>query len=120
WPMTGTIGSKIYVVGGYTATAPVADNQVYNPTTNTWTTGAALPTSMAQGATAVVNNVLYVFGGSADGGGTVTNAEWAYNPTTNSWSSKAAMPTARCSSVAVVEKGIAYVIGGYNGSRLNT
>ena len=29
---------------------------------------------MAQGATAVVNNVLYVFGGSADGGGTVTNA----------------------------------------------
>ncbi len=120
WPMTGTIGSKIYVVGGYTATAPVANNQVYNPTTNTWSSGAVLPTAMAQGATAVVNNVLYVFGGSADGGGTVTNAVWAYNPTTNSWSSKAAMPTARCSSVAVVEKGIAYVIGGYNGSRLNT
>ena len=68
WPMTGTIGGKIYVVGGYTATEPVANNQVYNPTTNTWSSGAALPTAMAQGATAVVNNVLYVFGGSADGG----------------------------------------------------
>ena len=119
WPMTGTIGGKIYVVGGYTATAPVANNQVYNPTTNTWSSSAALPTAMAQGATAVVNNVLYVFGGSADGGGTVTNAVWAYNPTTNSWSSRAAMPTARCSTVAVVEKGMVYVIGGYNGSRLN-
>ncbi len=120
WPMTGTIGSKIYVVGGYTATAAVANNQIYNPTTNTWSSGTAFPTSMAQGATAVVNNVLYVFGGSADGGSTVTNEVWAYNPTTNSWSSKAAMLTARCSSVAVVEKGIVYVIGGYNGSRLNT
>jgi N-acetylneuraminic acid mutarotase len=120
WPMTGTIGSKIYVVGGYTATVAVANNQIYNPTTNTWSSGAALPTAMAQGATAVVNNVLYVFGGSADGGGTVTNAVWAYTPSTNSWASRAAMPTARCSSVSVVEKGIAYVIGGYNGSRLNT
>jgi uncharacterized repeat protein (TIGR03803 family) len=120
WPMTGTIGSKIYVIGGYTATAAVADNQIYNPTTNTWTTGAVLPTAMAQGATAVVNNTLYIFGGSANGGGTVTNATWAYNPTTNKWTSKSAMPTARCSMEAVVEKGIIYVIGGYNGSRLNT
>ena len=120
WPMSATIGSKIYVVGGYTATAAIANNQIYNPTTNTWSTGTAFPTPMAQGATAVVNNVLYVFGGSSNGGSTVTNAVWAYNPTTNAWTAKSAMPTARCSMTAVVEKGIAYVIGGYNGSRLNT
>ncbi len=120
WPMSGTIGSKIYVVGGYTASVAVANNQIYNPTTNTWSTGTAFPTPMAQGATAVVNNLLYVFGGSSNGGGTVTNAVWAYNPTTNAWTPKSAMPTARCSMEAVVEKGIVYVIGGYNGSRLNT
>ncbi len=120
WPMSGTIGSKVYVVGGYTASAPVASNQIYNPATATWSSGAVLPTAMAQGASAVVNNVLYVFGGSADGGSTVSNAVWAYSPATNNWTSKSAMPTARCSSVAAVEKGIVYVIGGFNGSRLAT
>lgn len=121
WPMTGTIGNKIYVVGGYTSSVGVTDNQIYTPSTNTWSTGAPIPTATAQGATAVVNNILYIFGGSDNGGGTVTNAVYAYNPTTNSWSTKMAMPTARCSAVAVVEKGIVYVIGGFNsGNRLGT
>jgi uncharacterized repeat protein (TIGR03803 family) len=120
WPMTATIGNLIYVVGGYTTSAAVADNQIYNPATNKWTTGTALPAATAQGATAVVNNILYIFGGSDNGGGTVSNAVYAYNPTTKAWASKTAMPTARCSVTAVVEKGIVYVIGGYNGNRLNT
>ncbi len=121
WPMTGTIGNSIYVVGGYTSSAVVANNQIYNPVTNAWTTGPVIPVATAQGATAVVNNILYVFGGSANGGGTVTNAVYAYNPATKTWSTRSAMPTARCSAVAVVEKGIVYVIGGYNnGSRLAT
>ncbi len=121
WSMTGAIGNQIYVVGGYTASVGVTDNQIYNPAKNTWSAGAPIPTATAQGAAAVVNGILYVFGGSDNGGGTVTNAVYAYNPATNSWSSKAAMPTARCSAAAVVEKGIVYVIGGYNsGNRLNT
>ena len=84
WPMSGTIGTKIYVVGGYPATAAVANNQIYNPTTNTWSTGTAFPTPMAQGADrGCEQRTLYVFGGSSNGGSTVTNAVWAYNPTTN-------------------------------------
>ena len=96
------------------------DNQIYSPL-NTWSSGAALPTGTAQAAAAVVNNILYIFGGTNDGGVTLFNAVWAYNPKTNSWSSKAAMPTARCSVAATVEKSIIYVIGGYdNRHRLNT
>jgi N-acetylneuraminic acid mutarotase len=121
---TGVLTGQIYLVGGYQSGAvAVADNQIYNPVTNTWSTGAALPSATAQGASAVVKNVLYVFGGSNNVGSTVTNAVWAYNPK-NAWSSKAAMPTARCSAAAVVEKNIIYVIGGYSpsggGTRLNT
>ena len=118
----GVIKGQIYVVGGYTATAVAANNQIYNLTTNTWSSGAALPTPMAQGASAVVKNVLYVFGGSSDGGSSVSNAVWAYNPKTNSWSARAAMPTPRASTAATVEKNIVYVIGGYSpsGGRLNT
>jgi N-acetylneuraminic acid mutarotase len=69
----------------------------------------------------VVKNVLYVIGGSNNGGGDLFNAVWAYNPKTKAWTSKAVMPTARCSAAATVENNIIYVIGGYaSGVRLNT
>lgn len=121
WSSAGVIGSKAYVVGGYTGGPASTDNQIFNLANNTWTTGAALPTATAQATAAVVSGTLYLFGGSNNGGGTVFNTVWAYNPTTNAWSSKAAMPTARCSAAAVVSGGIVYVIGGYSGgSRLST
>ncbi len=121
WSAAGVIGSKIYVVGGYTKTAAVANNAIYDPAKSSWSAGAPIPSATAQAANAVVNGVLYIFGGSTNGGGAVTNAAWAYDPTKNTWSAKSSMPTARCSVVAVVENGIIYVIGGYNnGSRLNT
>lgn len=120
---TGVIKGKIYVVGGDNGSVPIADTQIYDTVTNTWSTGAALPVATIDAASAVVKNVLYVFGGTPDDGTTVTNAVWAYNPKTNKWSAKSAMPTARDSVAAVVEKNIVYVIGG-NGSngvlRLNT
>jgi uncharacterized repeat protein (TIGR03803 family) len=121
WPAVGVIGTKVYVVGGYTGGPASTDNQIYSPATNAWTSGAALPAATAQATAAVVKNILYVFGGSNNGGDTVFDTVWAYNPGTNSWSSKTAMPTARCSAAAVVASGLVYVIGGYSGgNRLGT
>jgi uncharacterized repeat protein (TIGR03803 family) len=117
------LSNQIYVIGGVNAANTViADTQIYNPTTNTWSTGVSLPTPTAGGAAAAVNGVLYVIGGSSTAdGSTQTNAVWAYSPKTKSWSAKAAMPTAREGAPAVVENNIIYVIGGYaNGNRLNT
>lgn len=120
FPATGLASGKIYVAGGMTNSAPVANNQVYNPATNTWNAGASLPVPTYGGASAVVGNVFYVFGGYLSGV-TPTNAVWAYKPSTNTWTAKATMPTARGSAVAVVKGTVIYVIGG-NGStnRLNT
>lgn len=120
----GVISGQIYVVGGYPGSGysvPVADNQIYNPVTNTWSSGAALPTGTAQSVAAVVNNVLYVIGGSTNGT-TYTNATWAFNPKTKTWSAKAAMPTARADAGIAVENNTIYVVGGYSttGGRLNT
>ncbi|MGA9355474.1 MAG: kelch repeat-containing protein, partial [Terriglobales bacterium] len=114
---TGVLKGEIYLVGGQNSSGTViADTQIYNPATNTWTTGVSLPTATADGAAAVVKNILYVIGGDTSGG--ATNAVWAYNPKTKTWSGKAAMPTVRDSIGAVVEKNIIYVIGGeVNGSR---
>ena len=119
---TAAIGSKIYVVGGGTASGNIATNQVYNAASNTWTTAAPLPASTAGGSAAVVKGILYIFGGySGTTSGTAVNAVWAYNPATNTWAPKSAMPTARGSTTAVVSGTKVYVIGG-NGSttRLNT
>ncbi len=119
---TGAIGTKIYVVGGATASGNIAANQVYNTATNAWNTAAALPTALAGGSAAVVNNILYIFGGySGSTSGSAVNTVWAFNPATNAWTAKANMPTARGSIAAVVSGTVVYVIGG-NGStlRLNT
>jgi hypothetical protein len=118
------IRGKIYVVGGYPTSGysvPLAGSQIYNPVNNTWSSGAALPTGTAQAVATVVNNVLYVIGGTTDGK-TRTSAAWAFNPKTKTWSAKAAMPTARADAGAGVENNIIYVIGGASttGGRLNT
>jgi uncharacterized repeat protein (TIGR03803 family) len=118
---TGTIGSTIYMVGGATASGNIATNQTYNVTTNTWGTAAALPAALAGGSSAVVNKILYIFGGYSGTSETAVSSVWAYDPSTNAWTAKSDMPTARGSSTAVVDGTIVYVIGG-NGSslRLNT
>jgi uncharacterized repeat protein (TIGR03803 family) len=117
FPAAGFIANKIYLVGGVTSTAIVADNQVYTPATNTWATAAVMPTPVWGSASAVVNGILYVIGGYTTTSNTPTNVVQAYNPTTNTWSTKTAMPTARGSAAAVVDNGLVYVIGG-NGSTL--
>lgn len=120
---TAVLKGEIYVIGGWigvSETTTIADTQIYNPATNSWTTGVPLPNPIADGAAAVVKNVLYLIGGTPDGS-TESNAVWAFNPKTKTWSSKAAMPTARASMSAVIEKNKIYVVGGYaNGLRLNT
>ena len=119
-PATGVIGGQIYVVGGYNGNAPLAETQIYNPTTNTWTTGVALPTATNGASGAVVKGILYVIGGSQDGSQSQTNAVWAYNPKTKTWSGKAAMRTARQDAGIAVENNIIYVVGGWaNGNRLD-
>ena len=116
---TGLISGKIYVVGGFAAngSAPVDNNQVYNPANNTWTTATAIPTPVDAPASAVLKGLLYVIGGYEGSSGTPSSLVQIYNPTTKAWTTGAAMPTARGSVAAVVDGTSIYVIGG-NGSTL--
>lgn len=115
FPATGYIGGKIYVVGGVSSAAVVADNQVYKPATGAWSTAAPIPTPVYGSASAVVKGILYVIGGYA--GSSATNVVQAYDATTNEWTTKAPMPTARGSAAAAIDGGMIYVIGG-NGTTL--
>lgn len=115
----GAVGTKVYVVGGFTTAGggAVSNTQIYNTTTNTWTSGAPIPTPVSGAVGAVVSGQLYVIGGYEGSSGTFANLVQIYNPSKNTWTSGATMPTPRGSAAAVVDAGAIYVIGG-NGSTL--
>ena len=108
----GAINGKIYVVSGATVSGLTTVNEIYSPATNTWTTGAPIPTARFAVAGAVVNGILYVMGG-ADSAQTPFSVVEAYDPMTNTWTTKAPMPTPDDSMTAVVENGFIYVVGGF-------
>jgi N-acetylneuraminic acid mutarotase len=58
---------RIYLMGGVTTNGPnssvVAANQVYDPETDSWTQGAAMPEARLFTSIAVLDDKLYVIGG---------------------------------------------------------
>jgi N-acetylneuraminic acid mutarotase len=108
------VGGKIYLIGGLDASyVDVANNEVYDPSTDTWEALAPMPTPRAFPFSAVVNETIYVMGG---GYPSATTKVEAYDPKTNSWdTTKIDLLLARIASNAAVVGGIIYhVAGSYN------
>jgi N-acetylneuraminic acid mutarotase len=82
--------------------------EAYDPSTNSWTTKAPMPTARTSLAVGVVSGILYAVGGY--NGYALTVVE-AYDPKTNRWTTKASMPTALegGSPAAGVVNGLLYV-----------
>jgi N-acetylneuraminic acid mutarotase len=103
---------KIYVVGGYLDDrVPTNRLFIYDPSQNTWTEGASMPTTRAALVAKFINGILYAVGGANLDFKKLSTNE-AYNPSTNTWSSKALMPTARNHLSSAVVDGKLYAIGG--------
>jgi Kelch motif len=87
---------KIYVIGGYVNGATTPSNLVeeYDPTTNTWSYKATIPTARARMKAVKSGNLIYVMGG-VNALGNALNVMQIYNPATNTWSTGPAMPTAK-------------------------
>ena len=62
----------LYVIGGYFLNSFSSDVQAYNPSNNSWSIGASMPTARAYLGVAVVNDVLYAIGGFDDQNGLST------------------------------------------------
>ncbi|HEX7483117.1 MAG TPA: kelch repeat-containing protein, partial [Candidatus Bathyarchaeia archaeon] len=64
------VDDKIYLIGGkkYSSTTPFFNetniNEVYDPTNDSWTTKTPVPTSVQGYASTVLNDKIYVMGGS--------------------------------------------------------
>ena len=108
-------GGKIFVFGGCTGTVstPSVTGEVdmYDPQTNTWTTGlAAMPTARTSLAAGHSGNKVYAIGGW-DGFSPLSVNE-VYDIPSNSWSTNTPMPTARLEARVHSHGGRIYVVGG--------
>lgn|GEM_PF-1481427 len=95
----------------------VTDVQIFNTTTNTWSTGPALPVARDGGAAVLVNNKIHFFGGLMPNRRTASSAHYMLdlNNHTAGWTLRAAMPDPRNHFAAVRLNGKIYAIGGqYN------
>ena len=121
------IGSKIYVVGGATedpaftgSFVPVANLQIFDTTSLTWTSGTPLPQALMQCAVTSRNGKLYVFGGlKATGTNSYAAVPTAYvfDPAANAWNTIASLPNATAyAGIAPTASGKFWVMGGFSSS----
>ncbi|TRZ51781.1 MAG: hypothetical protein D4S01_04105, partial [Dehalococcoidia bacterium] len=92
------VEGKIYAIGG-TNGSYLNTNEMYDPTTNTWTTKKSMPTARKGHAIAVYQNKIYVIGGVIGSSDPVssgyTGVTEVYDPLTDTWETMEPMPTAR-------------------------
>jgi N-acetylneuraminic acid mutarotase len=96
---------KIYVIGGTVhqyhpdttySIGISATNQMYDPSTDTWTTKASLHTARTSVTANVVGDKIYVISGLVDNSPPApkfTDTTEVYNPQTDTWSTAASIPT---------------------------
>ncbi len=89
---------RIFYIGGRTTggNATVATTRIYDPGTDTWSTGTDMPTATRSAAcdTDAAGNFI-IFGGNTAAGTLATDAVLAYDPVNDQWSTRAAMPLGR-------------------------
>jgi len=120
-----TVNGKIYVVSGLVdnlaPNGPALTNvtEVYDPSNNSWTTVAPIPTPVFAYASAALDNKIYIAGGERQAGeqSPFTNALQIYDVITNSWSTGKSLPVLTVQAVSGATIGVnapkrIYVIGG--------
>ncbi|MBN1877655.1 MAG: S8 family serine peptidase [Anaerolineae bacterium] len=115
------IDDKIYVPGGFTDDtagdwSPSDTLEIYDPASDTWSTGASMPMVRGGQSVAVANGKLYVFGGGPSTLFTDLYLEvWEYDPATDAWAVKGDMPYQMVFGGATSLNGKIYVGGDYRG-----
>jgi N-acetylneuraminic acid mutarotase len=118
------VGGKIYLIGGWieSESSSITDKsnkaEIYDPGTDTWTTGSQIPTPVAGYASAVLDGKIYIISGVASGS-TRTNLTQIYDTEKDKWSLGVPIPMSVSSAAAGAITGekaakAIYVIGGSN------
>jgi N-acetylneuraminic acid mutarotase len=112
--------NKSYVFGGLNGlNQGMNTTQIYDVTTNTWTTGAPMPAARFWPNVVYYsgNGKIYVIGGF-DSGFNEQGQTWQYDPVTNTWNtSRASDPVPQGAANATISGQFVYLAGGsINGS----
>ncbi len=121
-PVCASVDGKIYVIGGVRGPLGSPDYsglktvEVYDTTSNSWSTLADMPTKRWGSSAVVYNGKIYVVGGVTFFPTTVYNSVEVYDPQNGTWNTitqLAPMPTARyCFTTCLLDNNI-YAIGGW-------
>jgi len=113
---TAVLDGKIYVLGGWTTNSNEtwAAVQIYDPASDTWSAGPAMPVGVNHAGAAVVGGKLYVVGGFL---GPFRQREptanvWAFDPAAKKWEAKAPLPAPRGAMVVGAIGDKIYAAGG--------
>ena len=131
---TAVVDNKIYLIGGTLfenrkkvpqGPLGLSTVEVYDTQTNTWQRGADMLTLRHGAKAAVVNGIIYVFGGYSAKDQKIVNMKFpvlveAYDPQTDTWVKKQDMPVPRINFGLGVVAGKVYLIGGKTGIREQT
>ncbi len=117
-----TVNGKIYVIGG-AYYPPIMgaflteynETQVYDPSTDSWTTKAAIPIPTGDYASAVIDNKIYIVGA----GGSASSRVQIFDTVTNTWATGKPLPFAERAAGVAATSGVnapkrLYVIGGFS------
>jgi N-acetylneuraminic acid mutarotase len=128
------VNDKMYLIGGkrYSGQDPFYKetdiNECYNPATDSWSTKASLPTATQGYASAVVDNKIYVIGGSktpiSSGISNIINNNQVYDSQTDQWTNAAPISSLSSYGAAAATEGYLapraiYYVGGFTGGEFS-
>jgi hypothetical protein len=129
-----TGAGKVMVIGGFDSEPldvphvpanPLASCEIYDPTTNTWTTAAPHPVSAGWRVVAVLSNGMVLVAGGAKSLTSVLASSHLYDPKTNAWIATQPLPVAMTNPHAfmraiVLPNGQVLIAGGIDQNGINS
>ncbi|WP_339756254.1 Kelch repeat-containing protein [Algoriphagus aquimarinus] len=113
---TFTVGSRHFIVGGYTGDQYTRDLWEYDASQDSWTRQADFPGTSRSNAVAFAIGSNGYYGTGYDGKNKLGDF-WSYNPDSDTWTEKKEFPgTARYSAIGFSVSGKGYIGTGFDGS----
>jgi DNA-binding CsgD family transcriptional regulator len=113
---TAVSGGQIIAIGGSDPEGTADAVEIYDPTTDTWSTGARKPAPAAYIQAAYLEPEIYVPGGCDEGGQPIRDVD-VYNAQTDSWRRGAPIPEGRCAYALASLGDALFLYGGWDGER---
>ena len=102
------LNGKLYAIGG----SGLSSVEIYDPSTETWSSGVALPSEVQSRNCDYCDGKIYLIGGRNASDQNI-NQVLCFDPSSNQWHAKASMPTARHGVKLVWFDNRIWAIGGY-------